>query len=320
LYEMTGELPKKEKVEPVYLKAVKNLTAYYKVDIIDVHNYPYPYNILLSNWDISRQIKMKGRYREIRIEETENLTIQLSVTESINTGNTLFFIPLVPLFKSLQNGSNPCASLLLSVCVYLFRKAGVCHYKEDESYICYLYEIMDNWIEDDREGMDKEDYKEQRAILDEVFSIGDKMKVLLNDEKELEKLQDRIQKFEPESQFDRDCLKLAKETLALWMEYPTAHIYQHLNEDIDEDEDDYYSNGKIKVTDYISFIGEMSSCVYDTMMTMLNDDFNERSGTQDFETTIVFNKPQRKYKDVLAYEDRVIGIIEDLCDLIPELT
>ena len=64
----------------------------------------------------------------------------------------------------------------------------------------------------------------------------------------------------------------------------------------------------------------MKSCVYDSMMTMLNDDFNERSGLQDFESSIIFNKPQRKLKDVLAYEERVITIIQDLCDLIPELT
>ncbi len=321
VYETSGELPQKEKVEPVYLKAVRNLTAYYKIDAIDVRDYPYPYNILLSNWDISRQIKTKGRYREIRIEETDDRKINLSVTESVNTGNTLFYIPLVPLFKALQSGENPCALLLLSVCVYLFRKAGVCHYEEDESYICYLYEIMDNWIEDDRESMDKEDYKEQRAILDEVFSIGDQMKVLLLDEKQLEQLQSRIQKLEPANQFDKDCVKLAKETLALWMEFPTANLYQNLaSYDNDEEEDDYYNDGKIKVTDYISFIGETSSCVYDTMMTMLNDDFNERSGVQDFENSIVFNKPQRKYKDVLAYEERVINIITDLCDLIPELT
>jgi len=320
VYETSGELPKKEKVEPVYLKAVRNLTAYYKIDTIDLCAYPYPYNILLSNWDISRQIKTKGRYREIRIEETEDRKINLSVAESLNTGSTLYYIPLASLFKALQSGENLCALLLLSVCVYLFRKAGVCHYKEDESYICYLYEIMDNWIEDDRESMDEADYAEQRAILDEVFSIGDQMKVLLLDEMELEQLQSRIQKFEPISRFEKSCLKLAKETLALWMEYPTANLYQHLNEDKDEDEDDYYSNGKIKVTDYISFIGETSSCVYDTMMNMLNDDFSERSGVQDFENTIVFNKPHRKYKDVLAYEERVIGVITDLCDLIPELT
>ena len=321
VYDTSDEVPQKEKVEPVYLKAVRNLTAYYKIDIMDVRDYPYPYNILLSNWDISRQIKTEGRYREIRIEETEDRKINLSVTESLNTGSTLFYIPLVPLFKSLHLDGNRCATLLLPVCVYLYKKAGVCHYKEDESYICYLYEIMDNWIEDDRDSMDEADYKEQRGILDEVLFIGDEMKSFLSDEKELEQLQSKIQQFEPVSQFERDCLKLAKEALALWMEFPNANLYQNIGSyDNDEEEDDYYSDGKIKVTDYISFIGETSSCVYDTIMTMLNDDFNERSGVQDFESTLIFNKPQRKYKDVLAYEERVIGIITDLCDLIPELT
>jgi len=319
VYETSSEVPQKEKVEPVYLKAVRNLTAYYKINAIDVRNYPYPYNILLSNWDISRQIKTKGRYREIRIEEMEDRRINLSVTESLKTGSDLFYIPLVPVFKALHLNGNRCAPLLLSVCVYLYRKAGVCHYKDDESYISYLYEIMDNWIEDDRDSMDETDYKEQRAILDEVLFIGDEMKAFLSDERQLEQLQSRIKQFEPVSPFDSNCLQLAKETLALWLEFPNANLYQHLNEDIDDDEDDYYSDGKIKVTDYISFIGEISSCVYDSMMEMLNNDFNERSGVQDFESTIVFNKPRRKFEDVLAYEERVINIITDLCGLIPEL-
>ncbi len=90
LYETSGELPAKQKIEPVYLKAVKNLTAYYNIDAIDVRNYPYPYNILLSNWDISRQLKIKGRYREIRTVETDATNIEVAVTETVNTGNTLF--------------------------------------------------------------------------------------------------------------------------------------------------------------------------------------------------------------------------------------
>lgn len=317
VYEISADLPEQQKVEAVYLKSVKHLTAYYKIETIDMHEYPYPYNVLLSHWDISRKMKTKGRYREIRITETDDLTIQLSVTESVNTGNTLFYIPLVPLFKSLQRENNSCALFLMGVCVYLYRKAGVCHYKDDESYLCYIYDIMNNWIEDDRDSMDDIDYEKQRAILDEVFAVGDEVEKLLFDESYLIKLQSRLQEFRPDSQFEKACVTLAKETLAVWMEFPTSNLYQNIT--TDDEDDDYYNNGKIKVTDYISFIGETASCVYDSMMNMLNDDFNERSGIQDFEYTIVFNKPQSKYDDVLAYEQRVIAIIEELCDLIPEL-
>ncbi|MES2111901.1 MAG: hypothetical protein V4577_24300, partial [Bacteroidota bacterium] len=158
---------------------------------------------------------------------------------------------------------------------------------------------MDNWLEDDRENMDKDDYTQQRAILDEVSFVGDQMKAFLGDETHLVQLQSNLQKFEPSDQLGRDCLKVAKETLALWVEFPTANLYHHLAP-AEDDEDDYYSDGKIKLTDYVSFIGETSSCVYDSMMTMLNDDFNERSGLQDFESIIVFNKRQGKYQDALA--------------------
>ena len=78
--------------------------------------------------------------------------------------------------------------------------------------------------------------------------------------------------------------------------FQLANIYQHLTPIEEDDDDEYYGNGKIKVNDYISFIGETSSCVYESMMDMLNDDFNERSDTQDFEHKIVFNEKPKKHR------------------------
>jgi hypothetical protein len=55
------------------------------------------------------------------------------------------------------------------------------------------------------------------------------------------------------------------------------------------------------------------------MINMTNDDFNERSGVQDFEVTVSFNEPCGKYEDGLDYEERVIAIIDELCNLITEM-
>jgi len=55
------------------------------------------------------------------------------------------------------------------------------------------------------------------------------------------------------------------------------------------------------------------------MINMTNDDFNERSGVQDFEAEIVFDKGKGKYKDELAYEAKLIAIINELCSLLNEL-
>jgi hypothetical protein len=315
--EVSKELPKANAIETVYFKSVKRLAAYYKIKTIDVSAYAYPYNIVLSNWDISKKLRLKGRYRELQIIEADEYTIQLSVKETINTGNDLFYIPIAPLFKCLQDENDACAKLLLGVCVYLYRKAGVCHYRDSESYICYLYDIMDNWIEDDRQSMDDVDYKEQRANLDEMFAIGDKMEVILGKEEHLLQLQTVIKALQPKTRFETACVKITKETLALWMEFPHANLYQHIGQE--EDEDDHYGNGKILVTDYISFIGETSGSVYENMINMTNDDFNERSGVQDFEATVVFDRAKGRYKDGLAYEEKVMAIINELCNLLTKL-
>lgn len=317
-YTPCAKVPKQEFVEEVYLQSAKHLCEFYGVEAIDINDFSYPYNILLSDWHIGRQIRTRGRYREMRLEETSENQIHLSVRETINTGRTLYYIPLAPLYKHLHTNTNSCVKLLLGVCVYLHMKAGVCHYKYSESYICYLYDIMDSWIEDDKDSMDHEDYTEQRKILDEVALMGERMRSQLINEAYLLQLRSIANDFVATNRFEAGCLKLAEQTLALWAKYPHSNIYQHIVHE--EDEDDYYNNGKIMVTEYISFIGETSSVVYDSMMTMVNDDFNERSGVQDFEATIVFDKEQGRYEDGLGYEEGVIAIISELCNLLDELS
>jgi hypothetical protein len=318
-YHASNSTPQQSKVEAVYHKSSAHLVDYYDIQTIDVSPFAYPYNILLSQWDISRKLRLRNRYRELQLLETDGQSVELSLKEIINTGSTLYYIPLAPLYKALQDTKNICAKLLLGVCVYLYRKAGVCHYRDSESYVCYLYDIIDNWIEDDKDSMDDSDYKEQRATLDEMFSIGDKMTSILADENQLLMLRGIIDGFEPKSRYDVLCVKLANQTLAVWNEHPQANLYQHIVPIDEDDDDDYYGNGKIQVTDYISFIGETSSNVYDTMINMTNDDFNERSGVQDFEATVSFNEPCGKYEDGLDYEERVIAIIDELCNLITEM-
>jgi hypothetical protein len=318
-FNASSETPNQLKTEEVYFKSVKRLCDHFGIQTNDIDEQPYPYNVCLTNWDIARKLCLKGRYRELQLQETENFEIELSVKETINTGSTLYYIPLEPLYKAMQDTQNLCAKLLLGVSVYLYRKAGVCHYRDSESYVCYLYDIMESWIEDDKESMDDGDYEQQRAILDETFAIGDKMSCHLADENHLLQLHAIAESCIPESRYETLCIKLAKETLAVWQEYPHANLYQHINATDDDDDDNYYGNGKIQVTDYISFIGETSSCVYDSMMNMANDDFNERSGVQDFEASVVFNKACGKYKDGLEYEEKVIAIIDELCNLITEM-
>jgi len=317
-YAVSNELPKREIVEAIYFKSFKILSNFYGMTTINVSQFAYPYNVLLSQWDASRKMRIKGRFRELVVEENDDNDITVSVKETLNTGFDLYYIPLAPLYKCLEDGADEWVKLLLGVCVYLYRKAGVCHYRDSESYICYLYDIMDNWIEDDRESMDDIDYKEQRANLDQMFAIGDKIEPILSDEEHLRQLQAIIKSCEPQTQFHRNCVQLAKDTLAVWMEYPQANLYQQIGREAD-DEDDYYGTGKILMTDYISFIGETSGSVYETMKNMLNEDFNERSGTQDFEAIVVFDKAKGKYKDQLGYEERVVAIINELCNLLTEL-
>ncbi len=105
-YEVSNELPKREIVEAVYFKSLKGLKSFYNLQTMDVSQHQYPYNILLSKWDASRKMRVKGRFRELLIEEKEDNGITVSVKETLNTGYDLYYIPLASLYKRLENGAD----------------------------------------------------------------------------------------------------------------------------------------------------------------------------------------------------------------------
>ena len=93
------------------------------------------------------------------------------------------------------------------------------------------------------------------------------------------------------------------------------NLYKHANLQDYEPED--YDDDYIGMHEYFSFVGSVRDSISDDLKNMVNDDFNERMRYQEPEIITFFNEPQTVYyTDELAYEDRLLCLIDDLCTVL----
>ena len=321
LCEPDERLPEAGKVAGGFFKSLGHMAGHFGFEPFDASPYEYPANILLTYWDARKKMKTKGRVRDLMVTEQEIGAVTLTVKETLDTGNTLFYIPVIPLYHwHNQPRNRKTAELLLSVCTYLYYHAGVPYYRDEDTYMHSNYMMMEEWIENDKDSMDEADFNRQSSELRVAFHYGDLMERRIRAKINLEQMKARIQAYHPRNLFETDCLELAKTTWDIWQTYPTHNIYYNENvpkEDDEDYDDDYYNF--LHMEEYISFIGEMDSNLYESMQNMINNDLNEKSKILEPETTTTFEQAMTPYRDSLAYEQKVFDTISTLCDLLNDL-
>lgn len=314
-------VPAEEKVVSGFEKSLRHVAKYYGFQPLDVSDYAYPANLLLAHWDAAKQVRRAGRRSQLEIAEKTDGTVCLHLTETIDTGSTLFYIPLIPLYHwGKAKNNRRTADLLLSVCAYLFQQAGVPHYRDPDSYLGGSYEMHEEWVEEQKGELEDDGYVHYRSDLNAAYHYGDLIGRRIAAKKQLELLPERITGFTPHNDYERECLELAERTLALWRQYPKANIYQHEFEPDPDDEDyddDYYSY--LHIHEYVSFIARTDGHLYETLMENINNDFNERSKILEPEKKTCFDAARLKQPDLLAYEAKAFAVISQLCDLLNEL-
>lgn len=320
IYEPSAQLPKRSTVEQNILQSIHDTQAFYGTEIIDLKQYGYPYNVLLGLWDLDRKLRKKGRYREIQVIQGDDDKVALTIKETLNMNNTLFYVPVKPLYTLYQSQQySSCADLLTAIFSYLYVHASMSYYRDEGTYLYFSYEILDNWIEDDREMIDDEDYEHSRKAVDEAFLVGDYIQERIMDKSYLQNFTSSLKAFKPILSFEKETLRLATAFYELWQAYPDANIFSHANQP-EGKMDEYYDNEScIGLADYVSFIAADYGCAYDEVINMINTDFNERPAMQEPEVETTFDAPKGEYRDKLGYEDKLFDLIGDLCDLLDDL-
>lgn len=196
-------LPKQEEIPTVqdckemvnlerdFYKSLSNFSQQYNVEPMQTKDFGFPYSMALAMWDIKNKVKQVNedwtKFKLVR----NNQEILFSKEERYYTGTSLYYIPIVPLFQMLHDKHcKKNAQLLLSVCSYLYHIADVPYYRRQDSYLYWIYEMHEDWIEQGDEA--EEDMQEFRREFKISKTIGDKIEKKLSNRKNMEMFEQRL--------------------------------------------------------------------------------------------------------------------------------
>ena len=299
-----------KKTEKDFYQSLSQLAKHYSIEPISTKDFEFPYNLALALEDVQNQLKNKVKdWEEIRLIQNQKKTYFTS-EERYNTGATLYYIPILPLYRLAKNPKRKQAvQLLQSVCSYLYHIAEVPYYRQQNSYLFWIYEMVEEWITSDEEN------KETSTCLSEIKQaeqIGDFMEQKIYNHHNLSQFKERLNKFkvkDNKDSFDNDCYQLAKEIFSLYEQYPNASIYRNSkpNGEIEEFETD----NLLSMDKYISFCSELKGELFQTLFETINTDFQEYSVMEEPIISKKFDGSNITEHN-LDFENRLFPLIEEL--------
>jgi hypothetical protein len=307
-------LKERVKTERDFYQSLSHLANQYSIEPMPTKDFEFPYNIALSLWDIENKMKQVNEdwnsFKLIR----NHKKILFAKEERYCTGTSLYYIPIVPLFQMLENKKyKKNAQLLLSVCSYLYHIADIPYYRQQSSYLHWLYEMHEDWMEQEDET--DEDIQEFKREFNISKTIGDKMEQKLLNRKNLEVFEQRLKSFKSHTTFDHDCYKVASDAFSLYSEYPKTTIFR--NQPI-PDKDPYLDddeNRAIGMEMYISFVADTKGRLYDNITESINVEFNEYGNVEEPTIYTPIHETAIAKAD-FDFENRLFTLIENLCTVL----
>ncbi|MDW8848908.1 hypothetical protein SD960_02295 [Flavobacterium sp. MMLR14_040] len=301
------------KMESDFYSSLDSLAGHYRIVPMPTSHFEYPYNMALAVWDLEEKLKKSvGNFSELRLLQDSHRTYLL-IEEKYSTGTTFYYIPIEPIYQMLKDHERrKNAHLLLSVCSYLYHIADVPYYRQQGSYLYWLYEMHREWTEEqDEDGEENERYIRE---FDKAEFIGDCMGQKFFSPMNLTFFEKRLNGFKSLDDFDKQCLDIGKKAFALFTDYPNESIFRNAPTH-DEEEDEDTESESIGMEKYISFISDTKGWLYESIEEGINNEFNEY-GAMDEPTIIKCFDGKELTEKSLDFESRLFNLLEDMCALL----
>jgi len=295
-----------------FYTSLDSLTGHYDIEPMPTRHFEYPINMALAVWDLKEKLKKSvENFSELRLLKDSHRTYLLS-EEKYSTGTTLYYIPTHPIYQMLKDPKyKKNAQLLLSVCSYLYHIAGIPYYREQGSYLYWLYEMHMEWTEQDE---DREENGRYMREFDKAELIGDIMEQKIFNAMNLKVFEKRLNAFKIRDAFDKQCFDVVKKAFDLYIDYPHESIFRNAPIHDGDEEDDTQSES-IGMEKYISFIYDTKGWLYESIEESINNEFNEY-GTMDEPTIIKCFDGNEMTQNSVDFESRLFPLLDSLCELL----
>ncbi|MFH7010510.1 hypothetical protein ACHRV5_01490 [Flavobacterium sp. FlaQc-52] len=300
------------KMENDFYSSLDSLAEHYHIVPMPTRYFEYPYNMALALWDLEEKLKKSvGNFSELRLLQDSHRTYLLS-EEKYSTGTTLYYIPIEPIYQMFRKPKHKQnAHLLLSVCSYLYHSADVPYFRQQGSYLYWLYEMHREWTEQDEDREENEIYVRE---FDKAELIGDCIEKKIFNPINLAVFEHRLKGFKSSDAFDKQCLDIGKKAFAIYTNYPNESIFRNAPTR-DEEQDEETENESIGMEKYISFISDTKGWLYESIEESINNEFNEY-GAMDEPTILKCFDGSELTENSLDFESRLFNLLDDMCTLL----
>jgi len=307
--------PSGQTVQQDFFRSLDKLAQEHGFTPLKSCNAQYPYNVLLAFDHAQQQVEVLGK--ELSIRQATNGEVYLMTKESIEIYNTLYYLPVLPLYRMLQDKKQKrTGELLLSVCAYLYAIAGVPYYRDENSYIGYMYNCMADWYSeiDIPDENDNQSISELRAAL----HYGSIMERKLYNPYQLNNLPRRIDAYRPTTEYEYLVLKNAKAALHLLNTYPNQRLFSNMTipERKPSDEYEYYDDEVLEAWQYISFVAQTDGLAYSQMEHMINDEFGNYAESEMPILTKCYDNASCPGNNNLDFERLLFALLDKTCYLL----
>jgi len=287
--------------------SLSQLTEHYRLNSMTSRHFGYPYNMALALDDVQKQLKNKVKdWEEIRLIE-ENGKTYFTSEERYDTGAILYYIPIVPLYRLSKNPKRKyTVQLLQSICSYLYHVAKVPYYRKQDSYLFWMYEMVEEWLISDDENEETPFYLSEIKLAEH---IGDFMEQKIYNHHNLTLFKEHLKNFKTKDLFDNECFMLARKIFSLYEQYPNATIYQNLQSNTETEE--YESHTIVSMDKYVSFCSEAKGLLFQTLFEAVNSDLQEYATMQEPRVIKKFDG-RNITNNNLDFENRLFPLIEEL--------
>jgi len=300
----------KTQAEREFKHSLSNLCGYYRIDLPEMKG-PFPQNIYSGLQMVIENLKAVDNKLSCIIAEDDNHVATLATVKRYDTGMTLYYIPVRPLWQWMQSGeAQKITDLLLCVFAYLAQVVRVPYYTEQDTYLSYQYQTLEEWVNDDQE---EEEYRKQQ--LDELYTMQNSglkvyAKIILPDR--LAAFESVVQRSNATEAWEQEWLTVATAFLQLYQRYPNRSVFDHIQSDL------LYPEGedRIRADQYISFYWSGNDCFQDCLFEMIDNHFQEIAYMDEpMHITLFDGQPENAIPD-FDFETRLFDLIDQLSRLL----
>lgn len=296
-------------MEKDFFSSLQHLSCLYDFEPLEVSDMVFPYNIYLAHAHAETMVcAIDGSLRLIIVNDESHICTLTTVT-SLESGLTLFYVPVEPLHRKIGDKTKKhVADLMLSVYACLYQVIQMPFY--DASFIGYNYDMISEWIKESPDEWEPEDYKEKLSDIRSINRQAKRLQKHMSNPSHLERFGKRIQSFNPSNNYEKELKRVATRLYELWKQYPERSFTDSIRYNLIYPEID----NRILPDQYFSFYWSSEGWLYEDLMENVNMSLQEMGCADDPVSLQFFDTPQTKVTHDLYFETTLLDIICELAD------